>query len=154
VPAEVERKFIVNRPPDAIQQFESTRIEQAYLFSDDRLEVRIRRSAGRSVLTIKSGGGLRRAEVEVALTEEAADELWPITEGMRLVKRRYEIPHTAGLVQVDIYEGSLQGLIVAEVEFESETDAGDYVPPEWFDDEVTDDGRYRNYSLAKAGVPT
>ena len=57
-------------------------------------------------------------------------------------------------IEVDVYEGSLEGLVVAEVEFESEDEAGEFEPPAWVGEELTGDPRYANEALAVDGLPS
>ena len=52
-----------------------------------------------------------------------------------------------------MYTGDLEGLVVAEVEFDSETAAEAFAPPEWFGEDVTEDVRYKNQRLARDGAP-
>lgn len=149
---EVERKFLVPQPPD-LAGTESNEIEQGYLAVGADGEVRLRRKGEKLLLTAKRGEGLSRDEAEVELDREAFDCLWPLTEERRLHKRRYVIPHGDLTIEVDVYEGDLQGLVVAEIEFDSEEAARRFEPPGWIGDEVTGDERYLNETLATQGTP-
>jgi adenylate cyclase len=152
---EIERKFLVGANPPVLEQSRSKRIEQGYIAIEaDGTEVRVRRRDGAAVLTVKSGGGRSRVEEEIAIDAERFARLWPLTEGRRLEKTRYLIPAEAGLtIELDVYSGALAGLMVAEVEFDSE-EAGDaFEPPAWFGSEVTDDVRFKNQTLAREGAP-
>ena len=51
--------------------------------------------------------------------------------------------------ELDIFGGVLDGLYFIEVEFESEEDAENFVPPVWFGENVSDDKRYANSYLSK-----
>jgi len=84
---------------------------------------------------------------------EQFEALWPLTEGRRLRKRRHLLPDDGVEVEVDVYEGELEGLIVAEIEFDSEEQARGFEPPPWLGDEVTGDERFLNESLAVDGAP-
>jgi CYTH domain-containing protein len=148
---EIERKWLVPEFPEALAGVSGERILQGYLVvADDGSEVRVRRNHRREVLTYKSGGGLTRTEVEIGLSPEQFEALWEATEGRRLVKYRHNLE---GGVDVDVYDGTLKGLIVAEVEFASEAAAAAFDPPEWFGDEVTEDRAYKNQQLALRGRP-
>jgi adenylate cyclase len=150
---EVERKFLVSEPPD-LDRADADEIEQGYLAIGSDGEVRVRRKGKKLLLTAKRGSGLSRQEAEVELDPGSFDELWPLTEGRRLRKRRHVIPHGDLKFEVDVYGGDLEGLIVAEIEFPSEEEARAFDPPKWLGEEVTGDHRYLNETLATAGVPS
>jgi CYTH domain-containing protein len=150
---EVERKFLVAEPPD-LDGADSDEIEQGYLAIGADGEVRLRRRGEQLALTAKRGSGLARDEAEVELERDAFEELWPLTEGRRLHKRRYVLPHGELEFEVDVYEADLEGLVVAEIEFSSEEAARAYEPPDWIGEEVTGDERYLNETLASRGRPS
>jgi CYTH domain-containing protein len=62
-----------------------------------------------------------------------------------LTKTRYEIPYAGKTWEVDVFHGPNEGLIVAEIELESETET--FGKPDWIGEEVTGDKRYLNASL-------
>src|SRR6185437_14960944 len=74
--------------------------------------------------------------------------LWPSTEGRRLEKTRYTMKENGCQLELDVYQGSLTGLVVAEVEFESAEESQRFSPPSWFGKEVTNDKHYKNSNLA------
>jgi adenylate cyclase len=116
--------------------------------------VRVRRRDRRTWLTVKSGAGRVRVEEEIEIEPERFDRLWPLTEGRRIEKTRYEIPAGDDLViELDVYTGDLAGLVTAEVEFGSEEDAEAYVAPDWLGPDITEDLRYKNQRLARDGAP-
>jgi CYTH domain-containing protein len=150
---EIERKFLVVadlRPP--LQP--GMLIEQGYLVFQNPpevpVELRLRRvDQTDCFLTVKSGNAPSRVEVELPVAPEQFSELWPLTEGRRIFKRRHRLPVADGLtVELDVYEGARSGLQVVEVEFSSESQAGEFIPPPWFGREVTRDPRYANAELA------
>jgi adenylate cyclase len=146
---EIERKFLVRKLPENLAAHPSTEISQGYLVStDDGLQVRLRKKPEQYSLTYKRGLGQVREEREVALTAEQFATLWPATEGKRLIKTRYDIPLGDRVVEIDIYGGKHDGLVVAEVEFNDEASAIDFQPPDWLGDDVTGDPRYSNQLLA------
>ena len=148
---EIERKFLVAAIPEGLPQPGSV-LKQGYL-SVEPVEVRIRSSDGdRHELTVKSIGGLTRAEVTVALSAEQFDDLWRLVDGV-IEKTRHEVEIGEHVVEVDLYGGKLDGLVVAEVEFQSERAAAAFEPLSWFEEEVTDDPHYRNAALASADKP-
>jgi adenylate cyclase len=151
---EIERKFLIEREPE-LGEHESVPIEQGYLARavDDGAEVRLRRRGDELLLTIKGGTGEVRVEEEIELDRERFESLWPLTEGRRVSKTRHLVPHGDLVIELDVYEGGLDGLLTAEVEFASEEEARAFEPPEWLGREVTGDERYLNERLATAGVP-
>jgi adenylate cyclase len=149
---EVERKFRLQQPPD-LSSSESDPIEQGYLAVGADGEVRLRRKGEKTLLTAKRGAGLSRGEAEVEISAEQFEALWPLTEGRRLRKRRHVLPHDGLEIEVDVYQGELEGLIVAEIEFDSEEQARGFEPPDWLGDDVTGDERFLNENLAVDGAP-
>lgn len=151
---EIERKFLVSRVPDQLAERRVEEIEQGYLaIEDDEIEVRLRRLGKRPLLTVKRGHGLRRTEVEIEISAEGFGELWPMTEGRRVRKTRHHIWSEMGEFDVDVYRGSLEGLITAEIEFDSEQLSESFEPPEWLGAEVTGEAGYANKNLATRGIP-
>jgi CYTH domain-containing protein len=147
---EVERKFLLSGAPEWLEDHPSERIEQGYLVAEDGEEVRLRRSGEKRRLTVKRGQGEVREEVEVDLSPPQFDELWPLTEQLRLTKRRYLVPLDDLEVEVDAFDGDLEGLVTAEIEFESAAAADEFEPPSWLGEEVTGDERYANQGLARS----
>ena len=150
---EIERKFLVERAPDGLPAGEA--IEQGYLaVAPDGVEVRIRRRAGRSTLTVKSGPAHVRVEEELDIDDRRFEALWPLTEGRRVAKTRHLVPLGDDLTaELDVYAEALDGLLVAEVEFASAEASAAFAPPDWLGTEVTGDARYANQSLALQGAP-
>lgn len=150
--AEIERKFLVAEMPRA--ESAAARIEQGYLALDERGEVRLRRIGGELLLTAKSGHGEVREEVEVPIDPAAFEALWPLTAGRRVRKVRHYVPLGEGLrAEIDVYEGALDGLRTAEIEFGSREGADAFAPPPWLGVELTGDQRYANQTLATVGLP-
>jgi adenylate cyclase len=150
---EVERKFLVKALPD-VGGADVDEIEQGYLAIGSDGEVRVRRKGEKLLLTAKRGSGLSRQEAEVEIDSARFDELWPLTEGRRLRKRRHVLAHEDLKIEVDVYGGDLEGLVVAEIEFASEDVAKAFDPPDWLGEEVTGDHRYLNETLATSGAPS
>jgi CYTH domain-containing protein/CHAD domain-containing protein len=150
--AEIERKFLVEEMPRA--ESAAAPIEQGYLALDERGEVRLRRIDGELLLTAKSGHGEVREEVEVEIDPGAFEALWALTAGRRVRKVRHYVPLGEGLrAEIDVYEGALDGLRTAEIEFDSLAAAEAFVPPPWLGRELTGDQRYANQALATVGLP-
>jgi adenylate cyclase len=149
---EIERKFLVLDLPPELRGARPDHIRQGYLVLEP-VEVRVRSRGGQPhELTLKSVGGLSRAEVNVALTPEQFEELWPLVE-RSIDKQRTVLQLEGRTVEVDVYGGKLEGLVVAEVEFATEAEAQAFAPPAWLGAEVTSDLRFRNAALATADAP-
>lgn len=149
---EIERKFLVSRVPP-LEGLDGNPMRQGYIALDpaDGTEVRLRREAGRDTLGIKRGGGIVRHETEIVVDSATAEGLWALTEGRRLEKTRYGLVERGVRVDVDVYTGVLEGLVVAEVEFESEAEARAFERFDWMGEEISGDARYRNNVLARLG---
>jgi adenylate cyclase len=154
VAIEIERKWVAEAPPSADVLGEGTMLRQGYLAIDGDVTVRVRIAPREAWLTIKAGGdGLTRTEVELAVTVDEAEQLWPSTEGRRVEKVRHRVPMDGGVAEVDVFAGALDGLCLVEVEFDDEYDARAYEPPAWFGREVTGEAAWSNASLARYGRP-
>jgi len=153
-PMEIERKFLVRDVPDNLADYESKTIRQGYCaIGVDGSEVRLRDSNGKYTMTIKSKGGLSRGEWEVAIDQSQFNVLDSSTVGKTVEKTRYLIPYNGSMIELDIYKGKLKGLVSAEVEFDNEQSANDFVPPEWFSVDITSDSAFKNQQLAINGLP-
>lgn len=135
----------------------SHRIEQGYLVID-ATEVRLRRQDTSYFLTLKGGGGLIRREIEIELSEQQAEDLWPATEGRRLEKSRskHQIMQPDGqatIVEVDRFQGSHAPLVVVECEFASKEAARAFAAPDCFGVEVTESKDHKNKAIVLHGVP-
>lgn len=150
---EIERKFRLEALPDGFDSRDGERIEQGYLALDPQVEVRVRRRAGVSSLTVKRGRGKVREEVELPLTNDQFESLWQLTKGRRVAKTRCLVPGEHGLYEVDIFEGPLAGLLIVEIEFDSPEASERFRAPAWLGAEVTGDQRFENRSLAEGSLP-
>ena len=147
---EIERKFLVKRLPRDLEQHRNREIEQGYLAaSRDGTQLRLRKAGRQHSLTFKRGSGIVREEWEINLTPAQFERLWPATAGCRLRKKRYDVPFGEFVIEVDIYEGSNKGLIVAEVEFETKEQCEQFQPPDWLGRDVSGKPRYSNVKLAR-----
>lgn len=147
---EIERKYLITNPPTDYASYPFHRIEQAYLCTEP--VVRIRREDESYYLTYKSKGLMVREEYNLPLTEEAYAHLLTKADGNIITKKRYliPIPESDSLtIELDLFEGVFTGLMLAEVEFETEKDANEFVAPDWFDKDVTFSGEYQNSHLSR-----
>lgn len=146
---EIERKFLVRELPAKLENFPHAVIEQGYLaLAKDGVQVRMRKAGANLSLTYKRNQGNAREEREITLTPEQFAVLWPGTADRRLTKTRYDVPHEDLVVEIDLYHGRHEGLIVAEVEFDDEEAARAFQQPPWLGDDVSRDPSYSNQLLA------
>ncbi|HUV17854.1 MAG TPA: CHAD domain-containing protein [Ilumatobacteraceae bacterium] len=151
---ERERKFLVEAVPDDLVSSATVELRQGYLAADERRSVRVRDAGTRGcTLTVKAGAGVERTELEWSITRHEFEAAWPHTGSQRIEKTRHLIPFGDHVIELDVFGGALDGLVVAEVEFDSISASDDFEPPAWFGRDVTDDGRYTNASLALHGLP-
>ena len=147
---EIERKFLIEKLPRNLGRYPHKEIAQGYLaIGRDRSHVRLRRAGRSCSLTFKRGPGRSREEREIPLSAAQFAILWPATTGARLTKTRYYVPCKKLTIEIDIYSGSNEGLIVAEVEFPNVETFHSFCPPDWLGDEVTGASRYGNVKLAR-----
>lgn len=146
---EIERKFLV-AGEFLDKAVKSINIIQAYLSVDPTKTVRIRIADNEAFLTIKSprkSGMLARSEWEFSIPGDDANELIKICLPGKVIKTRYIVPHGKHKIEVDVFHDKNEGLIIAEVELESEDES--FSKPEWLGEEVTGDPRFYSSSLIK-----
>ena len=145
---EIERKYLITAPPQECFSCPCRSIEQAYLCDDP--VVRICRDGERYYLTYKGRGLLAREEANLPLNEASYRHLLSKADGIVLTKKRYCIPleGTSLTIELDVFEGAYEGLMLAEVEFPTEEEALAFTPPAWFGQDVTFTGEYQNSRLA------
>lgn len=145
---EIERKYLINEVPDDLNIVRTREIEQGYLCTEP--VVRIRRDNDKYELTYKSKGLMIREEYNLPLNKEAYEHLRAKIDGRLIAKTRYEIPLDDRLIiELDVFHGELEPLILAEVEFPTEETAGAFIPPEWFGQDVTFSSEYHNSTLSR-----
>ena len=148
-PREIERKFLLKRLPADLSNYPHEEIDQGYMAVDrGGVQVRLRKKGNVRSLTYKKNLKTGREEREIRLSAEQFDALWPATVGRRLTKIRYDVPWNEHVIEVDVYTGRHDGVVVAEVEFEDEKSCRDFVPPDWFGEDVTGKSRYSNVVMA------
>jgi CYTH domain-containing protein len=147
---EIERKFLIEELPRGLARYPHKEIAQGYLsIGRNKSHVRLRRAGRACTLTYKRGPSRAREEREIHLTPAQFAILWPATVGSRLTKTRYYVPYKNLTIEIDIYHGSNDGLMVAEVEFADVETYHSFRPPKWLGDEVTGAGGYSNVKLAR-----
>lgn len=149
---EIERKFLVATEGWRQHADKGIKLRQAYIVTMEDRSVRVRIHGNKwARLTIKIGkSSLVRNEYEYDLPMDDARELLTQAVGVVIEKRRFRVPHKGFTWEVDVYEGALEGLVVAEVEMKRETDLPSL--PAWLGREITGDRRYSNQALATEGL--
>ncbi|PRC91195.1 CYTH domain-containing protein [Solimicrobium silvestre] len=144
---EIERKFLVlGSPWQDLPR--SAVMRQGYLLASPERVVRVRIEGADAMLTIKGAmQGIVRSEWEYPIPLADADELLKLCEQPLIEKYRYRIPHDGMLWELDVFIGDNAGLVVAEIELESEGQT--FSKPAWVGEEVTDDKRYLNANLLR-----
>jgi adenylate cyclase len=151
---ETERKFLVKGDFKSFSK-KRTRIMQGYLSSVPERTVRVRIKGEKGFLTIKGIGnatGTSRYEWEKEINPGDAEELLKICEPGVIDKTRFLVPAGKHTFEVDEFYGENLGLVVAEVELNSEDET--YEKPAWLGEEVTGDVRYFNSNLVKKPFTT
>lgn len=143
---EIERKFLVDRSKWSPND-QGTKMIQAYLGVAPNPTVRVRLAGEKAFLTIKGrSNSIARPEFEYEVPVEDADELFKLAISNPVEKIRYEVMHEGFLWEVDVFSGKNSGLVLAEIELESENQEFPY--PDWILKEVSNDMRYYNSYLS------
>lgn len=158
---EIERKFTLKQLPADLENYPFHHIEQAYLSVDP--VVRVRKQDNEYYMTYKGRGLMAREESNLALNKDAYYHLREKADGNIISKKRYLIPlHNPGFkagfptppddytltIELDVFDPPFAPLTMAEVEFGSKEAAEAFVPPEWFDEDVTYHPEYHNSYMA------
>lgn len=152
---EIEKKFAIKKIPEDLNRYNKHEIEQGYLCI--KPTVRIRKSDNNYYLNYKwknkdiiDVDAIHNIEYEMKLTKENYYHLANKIDNYLIKKTRYLIPLKDGhTVELDVFHGNLEGLLLAEVEFENDTDVKEFKKPNWFGSDVTSDKRYDNTLLSK-----
>jgi adenylate cyclase len=145
VATEIERKFLVTGSD--WRTVAPVRISQGYLNRDKHRTVRVRIAGDAAFLTVKGvTTGATRAEFEYEIPRADAEAMLRMCDGPLVEKLRHRVQYGGFTWEVDEFQGENRGLVVAEIELDSE--AQSFASPPWLGAEVTSDSRYFNSSLA------
>ncbi len=147
---EVERKFLVNSEAFKKEAYTHYRINQGFLNSEKERTVRIIIKDDKGYITVKgesSKNGLSRFEWEKEISKKEAQSLLNLCETGIIDKMRYEVKVHEHIFEVDEFFGDNEGLIIAEVELDSENEK--FTKPNWLGEEVTGNIKYYNSLLSK-----
>jgi len=142
---EIERKFLL--VGDQWRSAPAVYFCQGYLNRNKARTVRIRVAGSLGYITIKGEStGATRVEFEYEIPLAEAKQLLCLCERPLIEKYRRKILYEGMLWEVDEFLGQNQGLVVAEIELQSEDQV--FSKPEWVGQEVTHDVRYYNSNLS------
>jgi len=144
---EIERKFLVDttkwKPTDR-----GTLLCQAYLGIDPNPTVRVRIAGDKAFLTIKGRSkSIVRPEFEYEIPVAEAQELMKLAISSPVEKVRHRVNFEGNIWEVDVFSGKNNGLVMAEIELESENQ--EFACPDWILEEVSGDRRYYNSYLSE-----
>ena len=148
MPFEIERKFLVNKTLwETLEKPQAHFFRQGYLHADPEKTIRVRVTDAAGFMTIKGATtGASRLEYEYEIPRNEAIELLDQFAETGLTKYRYFIPYQGKTWEVDAFLAENEGLLVAEIELESEDEK--FEKPEWLGEEVTGQKKYYNAQLA------
>lgn len=146
---EIERKFLIDKTLwQQVKPEKSAFMKQAYLSVDPAKTIRIRIAGETGFLTIKGlSKGISRQEFEYEIPVSDANQLINDFTSEAIEKIRHYVTFENKLWEVDEFKGANEGLMVAEIELQSEAEK--FEKPEWVLDDVTSDQRYANSSLSQ-----
>ena len=147
---EIERKFLVTSAVYKTLAFAKNEIAQGYLNSNPERTVRVRIKGEKGFLTIKGKGnssGMSRFEWEKEIPVDEAKTLLDLCESGVISKMRFEVKIGQHIFEVDEFFGENRGLVIAEIELDSETES--FEKPSWIGKEVTNDERFYNAYLSQ-----
>ena len=153
MPLEIERKFLVTSD-EFRQESTSSEITQVYLSVVEKIAIRVRIDGIQASLTIKSKISERvNREYEYSIPIDEARSLMNLDDHLPVIRKtRFVMEYEGRIWEVDEYHDNNDGLILAEIELDSENDI--FTIPPWIGDEVTADYRYLNSNLAINPVST
>jgi CYTH domain-containing protein len=149
---EIERKFLVANDGWKNSVVRRMRIRDGLIANNNGHKARVRIAGNVATIALKSRKrGLVRDEFEYAIPLSDAEQMLGIMcDGNVLDKVRHFAPHSSNTWQVDVYEGLLDGIVLAEIEL---MDINETLSlPDWIGAEVTTDPRYRKISMVAARV--
>lgn len=144
---EIERKFLVADLDACLgAATDSIHICQGYLSRDPERTVRVRIKGPKGYITVKGlTRGCSRFEWEKEIPLNEAEALLELCDGGFIDKNRYLVPFAGHIFEVDVFHARHEGLVVAEIELQSESEP--FARPAWLGAEVTSDPSYYNSNL-------
>ena len=141
---EIERKFLVKDVSKLnLDSYKHKEIIQDYLYKDKFTTIRKRKIVANNeisyIYTIKTGRiNISVNEMEKEITEKQYNSLTNNPNNVTIHKTRYMIPYKDNLtIELDVFHGVYEGIIFAEIEFESEEQAYNIELPKWFGKDIS-----------------
>ncbi len=147
---EIERKYLVRSNAFKKKATDHFTIIQGFLTTDPHRTVRVRLKNNNGFLAVKgisNASGMSRFEWETVIPQDEANDLLLLCVPPLLEKIRYIVPIGSNVFEVDEFKGVNEGLIIAEIELNHETDK--FHLPDWLGTEVTGDIKYYNSQLCQ-----
>ena len=145
---EIERKFLVNGNSYLEQYSKHLKISQTYIFIEDNRVLRVRKIDDRYIFSLKIGlSQIKRLEFEYEIPKSDADMIIANSKYNLVEKDRYYVEHDQKVWEIDVFKGLNEGLVVAEIELQNESD--EFLKPSWVGEEISDVEKYLNYNLSK-----
>lgn len=139
---EIERKFQLKGFPDLETRSECI-IKQYFLSVKPYVRIRSKQTDKKInyKLCIKSEGDLSRTEIEFKLTEDEFSQLKAMCKEPPIIKlhKTYKLPDGNILECNSVDEDLDSGFMYAEIEFDSEQEAKEFIPPSFLGKEMTYD---------------
>ena len=147
MPVEIERKFLVANDGWRSAICDSEKLRDGLIGEFDGCKVRVRLGENRASIAVKGPRfGSRRTEFEYEIPKADAEAMLNTLCGERCVeKTRHSVHHAGFIWAVDVYEGQLAGIVLAEIELADEKQA--FEKPDWVGTEITNDPRFHKRAL-------
>jgi adenylate cyclase len=144
---EIERKFLVAHDGWKGAATRTIRIRDGLIANSDGHKARVRIADSTATIALKSRRhGPTRTEFEYTIPCSDAEEIMRfMCVGNILDKVRHFVPHAGLTWHVDVYEGILNGVVLAEIELAHADQRLEL--PDWIGEEVTGDPRYRKINM-------
>ncbi|EET89767.1 MAG: hypothetical protein LVQ97_02450 [Candidatus Micrarchaeales archaeon] len=138
---ELERTFLIKYIPEGLNDCDHEEMLDIYIpRSSSHPHIRIRKAGNRYEITKKEPvlgrDSSKQLEQTIRLTKEEYDE-FALLEGKRVHKTRYFYPYEGMRAEIDVFSGSLKGLILVDFEFKNENGMQSFEIPEFCLADVT-----------------
>jgi len=145
---EIERKWIIKELPKDYTLSSPILYERHFIFNQDDIEIRIQRKGNRYELERKvKQSQLSRDTMKVEITENEYNRLKELS--VSSISRESYMIAKYPEISIKRYLDRCDGLIRVEIEFDSEDQAINFKPYDWFGEEITNSVLGRDSELIK-----